>query len=54
MMILLLGWIKSLLHERTYKDSLEQFIESKNPQSTADVEHWTRYYDQRNFDRGFL
>ena len=46
MTILLLKWIKSLFNERTYKDSLEYFIESKNPKSTAEVEYWTRYYDQ--------
>ena len=28
---------------------LEQFISSKYPQSTADVEHWTRYfYDSKS------
>jgi hypothetical protein len=48
MTVLLLGWIKSLFTERTYRDSLEYFIESKKPQSTAEVEYWTRYYDQHN------
>lgn len=48
MSILLLGWIKNLFRERTYKDSLEYFIESKSPKSTAEVEYWTRYYDQHS------
>lgn len=31
------------------KSDLEQFVSSKYPQSTADVEHWTRYfYDNRS------
>lgn len=31
------------------KSQLEQFVSSKYPQSTADVEHWTRYfYDNKS------
>lgn len=29
------------------KSNLELYIISKNPQSTADVEHWARKYSQR-------
>lgn len=46
MTLVLLGWIKSLFRERTYQDSLEHYIASKNPKSTAEVEYWTRRYDQ--------
>lgn len=46
MAMLLMVWIKNLFRQRTYKDSLEYFIESKHPKSTAEVEYWTRYYDQ--------
>lgn len=28
----------------TYKSDIEEFIVSKNPQSTADVEHWMKEY----------
>ena len=27
-----------------HKSEIELFIESKNPKSTADVEHWIQYY----------
>jgi hypothetical protein len=50
----LLNWIINLFKERTYKDSLEYFISSKKPQSTAEVEYWTRYYDQYVTSRSFL
>lgn len=30
------------------QSQLEQFIASKHPTNTADVEHWTREYEQRN------
>lgn len=31
------------------KSDLEEFVSSKYPQSTADVEHWTRYfYDSKS------
>jgi len=28
------------------QSGLDAFIASKNPQSTADVEHWAKIYDQ--------
>jgi hypothetical protein len=30
-----------------YKTDIELFIESKNPKTTADVEHWIIYYNHR-------
>lgn len=54
MTILLLGWIKSLFQERTYQDSVETFVKSKEPKSTAEVEMWVRYYDQNLRDRSFI
>jgi hypothetical protein len=42
----LLQWIKSLFNERTYQDSVEHYVASKNPTTTAEVEHWIRQYDQ--------
>lgn len=49
-----LKWIISLFKQRSYKDSLEYFISSKNPKSTAEVEYWTRYYDERTIGRNFI
>ena len=51
MTLVLLGWIKSLFRERTYKDSLEYFIESKQPKSTAEVEFWIKQYEQELFGK---
>jgi hypothetical protein len=31
---------------QNYQSKLEQYINSKYPQSAADVEHWQRHYDQ--------
>ena len=31
----------------TYGSSLERYIVSKNPQSTYDVEYWTRQFDEK-------
>ena len=42
----LLQWIKSLFEDRSYQDSVEYFVASKNPKSTAEVEYWIRHYDQ--------
>lgn len=49
-----LQWIKSLFTERSYHDSVETFVISKQPKSTAEVELWVRYYDQHVRDRGFI
>lgn len=49
-----LKWIKSLFTERSYHDSVETFVISKRPTSTAEVELWVRYYDQHIRDRGFV
>ena len=42
----LLQWIKSLFSGVSYQDSLDYFISSKNPCSTAEVEYWIQYYEQ--------
>ena len=49
-----LQWIKSLFTERSYQDSVETFVVSKQPKSTAEVEMWVRYYDQNLRDRSFV
>jgi hypothetical protein len=46
----LLEWIKSLFTERTYQDSVEYYVASKYPTSTAEVEYWIREYDTRRKD----
>ena len=45
------GWVKKLAEDfqkpATYGSELEEFITSKNPQNTADVEMLMRQYDHR-------
>ena len=45
------GWIKKLAEDfqkpQTYGSELEEFITSKNPQNTADVEMLMRQYEQQ-------
>jgi hypothetical protein len=43
----LLNWIKSLFIEVSYQDNIEQFVLSKNPTTTAEVEYWIRKYDTK-------
>lgn len=42
----LLQWIKSLFSAPSYQDSLDSFVTSKHPHTTAEVEYWIQYYDQ--------
>lgn len=41
----ILKWIKSLFGATSYQDTLDSFIASKNPSTTAEVEYWIQYYD---------
>lgn len=43
----LLQWAKSLFQDRNYQDSVEHYVASKYPKSTAEVEYWIRDYDQQ-------
>ena len=44
-MIAIIKWIKSLFNDRSYQDSVEYYVASKNPTNTAEVEYWVRKYD---------
>ena len=46
MITAILKWAKSLFQTRTYQDSVEYYVASKQPKSTAEVEYWVREYDQ--------
>ena len=47
----IVGWIKKLAEDfqksATYGTELEEYITSKNPQNTADVEMLMRQFNQR-------
>lgn len=46
-------WLKGLFTAQSYQDSLNSYIESKNPTTAAEVEHWIRQYDQRTSNGGW-
>jgi hypothetical protein len=48
-----LEWIKSLFTEQSYQDSIEHYVASKHPTTTAEVEHWVREYDQHQRNGGW-
>jgi hypothetical protein len=52
MITAILQWAKSLFTERTYQDSVEYYVASKHPKSTAEVEYWVREYDQHRKEWG--
>jgi hypothetical protein len=45
-MLTVFKWIKSLFTEKSFQDSVEYYVASKHPKSTAEVEYWIRHYDQ--------
>ena len=45
--VTMLKWIKSLFNTATYQDSVEYYVTSKQPKSTAEVEYWINYYNQQ-------
>lgn len=46
-------WVKSLFAKRTYQDSVEYYVASKHPKSTAEVEYWVREYETKQKDWAF-
>ena len=42
----LLQRLARMFPDSDYQSRLEQYIASRHPQSTADVEHWERQYFQ--------
>ena len=45
-------WIKSLFAAKTYQDSIEYYVASKQPKSTAEVEYWVQYYTYHKHNTG--
>jgi predicted DNA-binding transcriptional regulator AlpA len=44
--------LKEMFSNR-YKSEVDQYIESKNPKSAAEVEHWLQQYTYQNRHHGF-
>jgi hypothetical protein len=40
--------------QATYGSELERYIVSKNPGSVAEIDHWTKQFDQNQTQRGWL
>jgi len=38
----------------THESEVDRYISSKNPQTTADVEHWEREYSRQQQNQGWL
>ena len=38
----------------TYGSELERYIVSKNPQSVAEIDHWTKQFDHTRNSKGWL
>jgi len=48
----MLKWIKSLFNNATYQDSVEYYVTSKQPKSTAEVEYWVQHYSYHKHNNG--
>lgn len=46
--------IKSIFNQRTYASDLEAYIESRRPQSAADIERYTREYNKQISQGGWI
>jgi hypothetical protein len=40
--------------QTTYGSELERYIVSKNPGSAAEIDHWTKQFDQNQTQRSWL
>jgi hypothetical protein len=47
MLTKLIEKIKSLFSTPTYQDSVEYYVISKQPKSSAEVEYWIQHYNQQ-------
>jgi hypothetical protein len=48
-------WVAKVFAPTTYQSNLEAYLESKNPQSPGDIEHWLkRYDDERRENSRFI
>lgn len=51
----LIKYIQKMFTKSTkYGSDLENYINSKHPTSSADVEHWERQYQQKHATQSFL
>lgn len=46
--------LRNLIPIRTYSSDLEEYVESRRPQSSADIERYTREYHQKISKGGWI
>ena len=47
----IMNWFANLFAPATYQSELEAYLESKNPQTPGDVDHWLAQYDDERRTR---
>jgi hypothetical protein len=52
MLTKLIAQIKSLFTSPSYQDSVEYYVISKQPKSTAEVEYWVQHYNYHKHNGG--
>lgn len=50
----LVNKLLKIFETQSYESQLQQYIESKNPQTPGDVDYWQRRFDQRTYSQGQL
>lgn len=50
----LLHYIQNIFPTRTYASDLEEYIESRRPQSAADIERYSKEYNQKISQGGWV
>lgn len=53
MFIQLVERLAEMFPKQNYQSRLDQYLSTKNIETTADVEHWIRHFD-KNHDRNFV
>ena len=54
LMLVLLEHLAEMFPKSHYQSELDRYIASRYPQNAADVEHFTKEYEYKNLDRGFI
>ena len=49
-----LAKLKGMFEHKTYGEELEEFIISKNPTTSYDVDYWTRQYDAKMTNKSVI
>jgi len=53
-MLSLLERLAEMFPKQHYQSQLDAYISSRRPQNPADVEHYTKEFEQRNSQRGIV